>query len=144
MIDEHVPPMALSEALEIGSIIDYSDYRKAVREIHRRRIMQAKRSAHAEANYQKVKAKALIRLIHGDPDNPDAKTCSVTEARERVKGEDDVAAAAIERDLQVELLDVIKEDGFNLRKLADWSQHVGDPSYGQRFTGPVGTVPEAA
>lgn len=131
------PPMSISEALELGSIIDYSDYRQACRELHRRRIMQAKRSASAEANYQKVKALALIRLIHGDPNNPDAETCSATEAKERVRGEDDVAAAAIEKLLQAELLDTIKEDGFNLRKLADWSQNVSDPSYGQRYTGPV-------
>lgn len=135
MTDQHVPPMALSEALEIGSIIDYSDYRSACREIHRRRIMQAKRSAHAEAEYQKTKARRLFILIHGDPEDPEAQTFSATEAKERVKGEDDVAAAAIERDLQAELLEVIKEDGFNLRKLADWSQHISDPSYGQQFSG---------
>jgi hypothetical protein len=140
MSEQHVPPMAISEALKLGSIIDYSDYRSACREIHRRRIMQAKRSAHAEAHYQKVKAKALFRLIHGDPENPDAPTFSATEAKERVKGEDEVATAAIERDLQAELLEVIKEDGWNLRTLADWSQHVGDPSYGQTFTGPQGVA----
>lgn len=137
VVDELVPPMALSEALEIGSIIDYGDYRKAVRELHRRRIMQAKRSAHAEANYQKVKARKLFILIHGDPENPGAPTFSATEAKERVKGEDDVAAAAIERDLQAELLETIKEDGWNLRKLAEWSMTVSDPSYGQAYTGPV-------
>lgn len=135
-VEEHVPPMALSEALEMGTIIDYSDFRGACREIHRRRIMQAKRAAHAEADYQKTKAKTLFRLIHGDPENPDAPTFSATEAKERVKGEPEVALAAIERDLQAELLEVIKEDGWNLRKLADWSMNVGDPSYGQEFTGP--------
>ena len=51
--------------------------------------------------------------------------------------EDDVAAAAIERDLQAELLETIKEDGWNLRKLAEWSMTVSDPSYGQAYTGPV-------
>lgn len=112
-VAEHTPPMTLDEALELGTVLDYAEYRTAARELHKRRLQQSKRLADAESEYQKTKAKAMVRLV--------ASGVSATEAKERVKGEDDVAAAAVDRQLQVEILDAIKEDGWNLRKLAEWS-----------------------
>jgi hypothetical protein len=117
---ELTPPMSLEEALELGSVLEYSDYRTAARELHTRRLQQGKRLADAEAHYQRTKAAAMVRLIHSG--------VSATEARERVKGEDDVSAAAIDRTFQEEVRDALKEDAWNLRKLAEWSMNLGSVS----------------
>lgn len=136
------PPM------DLGDTLDYSDYRRAAHEQIRRRQTavanyerQVEVAADAEATYQRAKAKCLIALK--------AETgVSSTEAVARIKGEDEVAIAMIERDLQqgklkarLEDIATVDESSFHLRKVGDWSMRLLDlgPQPVQR-TGPRGVA----
>lgn len=140
MSDQHRKPM------ELGEVIDYQDFRTASRELIQQRQravehyeQQCAIAAKAEADYQEVKATRLVTIKA-------EQQISGTEAVARIKGDDLVRAALIDRDREVEILKAkreriegIDEASAHLRKLADWSMRVTDPSYG-RESKPLGAV----
>lgn len=112
--------------------ITYPEFRQGARDLAERRhkaveelIEQINLAAIAEGNYQRTKAGAFVRL---------KKDCTATEAEARVKGEDDVAEAGQDRDIQRDLvkagyarLDTIDAERATLHRLAEWSQRI-DPN----------------
>lgn len=119
--------MTLADPIELGDVIDYSDFRSAARALLDRRRdavaafqTQAQTTAEAEADYQRTKARRFVAL---------KSNVTVTEAEVRLKGDEEVAVAMIERDVQREALrarradiEGVDEALATLRRLADWSQ----------------------
>lgn len=125
--DQHRRPMTIDDPIELGDVIDYQDFRTASRTLLDRRRdavaafqTQAQTTAEAEAHYQRTKAQRFVAL---------KSNITVTEAEMRIKGDEEVAVAMIERDVQREALKARRADieGVDealatLRRLAEWSQ----------------------
>ncbi len=126
--------MVLQDPIELGDVIDYSDFRTASRKLLDRRReavrafqAQAQQTADAEAVYQSAKASRFVALKQTG--GPEGEAVSATEAETRLKGDDEVVESLIRRDLHRELLRARRSDieGVDealatLRRLAEWSQ----------------------
>lgn len=124
------PPM------QLGDVLDEDEFRRAARTLLTRRTSavdhyerQAKLTAEAEANYQKVKATRYLTIKNTG--GTDGRAVAAAEAGERIKGDDEVAEAMIDRDLKRELLRARREDiaGIDealsvLRRVAEWSMQL--------------------
>ena len=122
------PPMTL------GDVLDYPDFRRAAHTLLTRRTKaiqnyqeQANVTAEKEAAYQRLKARRYIEIKNTG--GVDGGMVAAAEAGERIKGDDEVSAALIDRDLHRELLRARREDisGIDealatLRRVGEWSQ----------------------